>query len=231
MTASDLKQNLHEILATLAEAARSAGRSPSEITLMGVSKTHPYDSILALNEAGLSLFGENRVQEGESKLPPKEGRPARINLIGHLQSNKARKALSLFDRIDSVDSLRLAQRLERMLKAPYPILLEVNTSGEASKHGFEDEAALFAALDEIAGFEHLQVEGLMTLGPLGGDEMATRKAFSALRTTFERVKERYDLPHFRELSMGMSGDYRWAIAEGSTCVRIGTALFGQREVR
>ncbi|MDX9914346.1 MAG: YggS family pyridoxal phosphate-dependent enzyme [Sphaerochaeta sp.] len=231
MRSDDLRARLMDIQGRVTEAANESLRKGDAVRLMAVSKTHPYAAMLALAAAGQLLFGENRVQEGEAKLPDKGERPLTINLIGHLQSNKARKALALFDRIDSVDSLRLARRLDGLIEEPYPILLELNTSGEAAKHGFKDEDALFFALDEIVTMEQLRVEGLMTLGPLGGDERATRAAFSRLRESFERAKERFDLPSFFELSMGMSGDWPLAIAEGSTCVRIGTALFGPREGR
>ncbi len=229
MRREELAANLLAVQSALAEAIAKSGRSQDSVRLMAVSKTHPYEAMLALCEEGQLLFGENRVQEGEGKLPPKGERPFSVNLIGHLQGNKAKKAIALFDRIDSVDSLRLARRLNDLVSVPYPILLELNTSGEAAKHGFADEDALFFALDEIATMENLRVEGLLTLGPLGGDERAIRTSFAALRRSFERARERFDLPSFFELSMGMSGDWPLAIAEGSTCVRIGTLLFGARE--
>ncbi|HPY10966.1 MAG TPA: YggS family pyridoxal phosphate-dependent enzyme [Sphaerochaeta sp.] len=229
MRREELAANLLAVQSALAEAIAKSGRSQDSVRLMAVSKTHPYEAMLALCEEGQLLFGENRVQEGEGKLPPKGERPFSVNLIGHLQGNKAKKAIALFDRIDSVDSLRLARRLNDLVSEPYPILLELNTSGEAAKHGFADEDALFFALDEIATMGLLRVEGLLTLGPLGGDERAIRTSFAALRRSFERARERFDLPSFFELSMGMSGDWPLAIAEGSTCVRIGTLLFGARE--
>lgn len=229
MTRSEeLAHNLAQIKESIAAAASSAGRSGDSVRLMAVSKTHPWEEILALSGAGQLLFGENRVQEGEAKLAPKGQRPMRVNLIGHLQSNKVGKALSLFDRIDSVDSLRLATRIDRLSAERYPILLELNTSGEAAKHGFESEDELFSALEQIVLLPNIRVEGLMTLGPLGGSEGAIRSSFKRLRCVFERAQERFDLPAFTELSMGMSGDFPLAIAEGSTCVRIGTALFGKR---
>lgn len=224
----ELSTNIARIRDEIEEASLAAGRDVHSIRLMAVSKTHPYEEMALLAEIGQLLFGENRVQEAEGKLAPKEGRTMQVNLIGHLQSNKARKAVSLFDRIDSVDSLRLARRLASLAPAPYPILLEVNTSAEASKHGFDSEDDLFFALDEIALMPNLIIQGLMTLGPLGGTESAIRRSFSHLRSIFERVEQRFCLEHFDELSMGMSGDFRLAILEGSTCVRIGSAIFGER---
>jgi len=229
MRREDLASNLLALRSALQQAIEESGRSAESVRLMAVSKTHPYEAMLALRGAGQLLFGENRVQEGAGKLPPKEQRSLAVNLIGHLQSNKARKAVALFDRIDSVDSLSLARRLHELVNTPYPILLELNTSGEAAKHGFAGEDALFSALDAIVKMPNLRVEGLLTLGPLGGDERATRASFAALRRTFSRARERFDLPSFYELSMGMSGDWRLAVAEGSTCVRVGSLLFGARE--
>lgn len=223
-----LALNLTRIRSDIEEAVAQSGRAQGSVRLMAVSKTHPYEEMLALSEAGQLLFGENRVQEGEAKLGLCGQRPMVVNLIGHLQSNKVRKALTLFDRIDSVDSLRLARRIDTLSEKPVPILLELNTSGEAAKHGFVSEDELFAALEEIVGLKQLRLEGLMTLGPLGGSDREVRRAFERLRLAFERVQMRFDLPAFTELSMGMSGDYHHAIAEGSTCVRIGSALFGQR---
>lgn len=228
MRREELAANLLAVQSALAEAIAKSGRSQDSVRLMAVSKTHPYEAMLALCEEGQLLFGENRVQEGEGKLPPKGERPLSVNLIGHLQGNKAKKAIALFDRIDSVDSLRLARRLNDLVSVPYPILLELNTSGEAAKHGFESEDELFSALEQIVLLPNIRVEGLMTLGPLGGSEGAIRSSFGHLRCVFERAQERFDLPAFTELSMGMSGDFPLAIAEGSTCVRIGTALFGKR---
>lgn len=229
MTRSEkLALNLAEIRGDIEAAMAASGRSGQDVRLMAVSKTHPYEEILALSEAGQLLFGENRVQEGEAKLAAKGERAMAINLIGHLQSNKVGKALALFDRVDSVDSLRLARRIDRLSGERYPILLELNTSGEAAKHGFESEDALLSALDQIVLLPNIRVEGLMTLGPLDGSQASIRASFERLRLAFERVQERFDLPAFTELSMGMSGDFPLAIAEGSTCVRIGSALFGKR---
>lgn len=230
MQRSEAQERVHTVLRAIDQAAREAGRKSDEIRLMAVSKTHPWQQIEVLHQLGITLFGENRVQEAAKKLPAASERAEkRFHLIGHLQSNKARAALSLFDRIDSVDSLRLAERLERLLDRPYPILLELNTTDEENKHGFTSESDLFSAMEVIMGFTHLRVEGLMTLGPLGGDERAVRGAFARLRRAFEGIVERFDPPYLTELSMGMSSDFAWAIGEGSTCVRVGTALFGARE--
>lgn len=223
-----LQEHYQEIQESLAESAKKAGRAPNEVQLMAVSKTRSYQEMLELYTCGQLLFGENRVQEVQEKIPQVRQEGMMLHLIGHLQSNKARKAIELFDGIDSVDSLKLANILDGYLSWPFPILLELNTTEEASKSGFQSEDALFYALDSIMQSNYLQVRGLMTIGPLGGDEKMVRTAFSRLRNAFDAVKTRFDPPQFDTLSMGMSGDYRLAIEEGSNLVRIGTKLFGKR---
>lgn len=213
-------------------AASSCGRSAGEVSLMAVSKTHPYEAVMEAYAGGQRLFGENRVQELASKFPPPGQRPEGMTvcLIGHLQRNKAAKAVQIADRIDSVDSTGLMDELEKRL-APadrvLDILFEVNSSGEAQKSGFTCEEELMAALEHLSLTPHLRLAGLMTVGPLGGDEGRTRKAFAWTRSLYDRIRALgYDL---HVLSMGMSGDYVTAIEEGSTEVRIGTAIFGQRD--
>jgi len=224
----ELREHYQEIQEALADAAIQAGRKPSDIRLMAVSKTRSYQEMLELFSCGQLLFGENRVQEVEDKVPQIRPEGMRLHLIGHLQSNKAKKAIELFDGIDSVDSLKLANKLEGHLSKPFPILLELKTAEEDSKSGFPSEDVLFSALDTIMQSTYLQVRGLMTIGPLDGDEKMVRAAFSRLRNAFDAVKTRFDPPQFDTLSMGMSGDYRLAIEEGSNLVRIGTKLFGKR---
>jgi pyridoxal phosphate enzyme (YggS family) len=226
---TELQRNYQELLSELESAALDAGRNPSEITLMAVSKTHPFEAMKELYSFGQMVFGENRVQEAQQKLPLVRPDGMNIHLIGHLQSNKAKKALELFDGIDSVDSLMLAQKLETLASKPVPILLELKTAPEESKSGFENEDALFHALDGIACFSKLKVQGLMTIGPLLGNEKEIRRSFSLLRTTSIRAKQRFPHLDFSVLSMGMSSDFRYAIAEGSTLIRVGTRLFGKRE--
>ncbi len=217
---TDLQKNREEILSDIAKAASTYGRNARDITLMAVSKTHPFQAMEELFACGQLVFGENRVQEAQEKLPSERPQGMRIHLIGHLQTNKAKKALELFDAIDSVDSLACKS---------LPILLELKTAPEESKSGFEDEHALFQALETISSFNKVSVKGLMTIGPLAGSETEIRKAFALLRTTAERAKQRFPELDFSSLSMGMSSDYRYAIAEGSTLIRVGTRLFGPRE--
>lgn len=225
---------VEEVLAEIAQAAASCGRKAQEITLMGVSKTHPWDAVEEGYGAGLRLFGENRVQEVEAKFPPLTERPSdmTLHLIGHLQSNKVRKIVPLVDGIDSVDSLKLATLISECassLGRVLPVLLEFNTSGEEAKSGFETEAALFELLDHVDELKGVEVHGLMTVGPLAGDERQVRGAFARLRTLRDDCRNRYPSLDFNTLSMGMSGDFAWAIEEGSTMVRVGTRLFGARD--
>lgn len=219
---------LHAIRRELEEAAGRSGRLIDDISLMAVSKTQPYERILDLYDEGQLLFGENRVQEAAGKLPDDRPEGMKVHLIGHLQSNKAKRALTLFDQIDSVDSLRLAQMLEKHLDRPYPILLQLKTSDEESKHGFADEDELLFALETISSFRYLTVKGIMSIGPLTSDESVTRKAFEQTRNLYHRARELFPELNLDTLSMGMSGDFALAIAEGSTMVRIGTRIFGAR---
>lgn len=219
---------LAEIRQEIEEAADKSGRSLTDISLMAVSKTQPYERILDLYDEGQLLFGENRVQEAADKLPGDRPQGMNVHLIGHLQSNKAKRALTVFDRIDSIDSLRLARILEKQLDRPYPILLQLKTSDEESKYGFADEDELLFALEAISSFRYLTVKGIMSIGPLTSDETVTRKAFEQTRKLYHRAQELFPDLNLDTLSMGMSGDFVLAIAEGSTMVRIGTRLFGAR---
>ncbi|MFA6689230.1 MAG: YggS family pyridoxal phosphate-dependent enzyme [Sphaerochaetaceae bacterium] len=229
-----MQERIDRIRDEIAQAAASCGRDVREITLMAVSKTHPWDAVMDGYAAGLRLFGENRVQEVEAKFPPFEERPdgMQVRLIGHLQSNKVKKIVPLVDGIDSLDSLKLAHLISDCSMrngTRMPVLLEYNTSAEDAKSGFESEHDLFDMLDHIEELPGIVVRGLMTVGPLGGDERTIRNAFSLLRTVRDRCKARYPSLDFSTLSMGMSGDFAWAIREGSTLVRIGTRLFGARD--
>ena len=218
-------ERLASVLGRIRAAAERVGRDPNSVRLIGASKTVPAPVLVQAVRAGLADLGENRVQEAEAKAPLlraelTDGAGPVWHLIGHLQSNKARKAVALFDWIHSVDSPRLAEGLDRIAqelgRAPQ-VLIEVNTSGEASKEGVapEDAAALIAL---VAGLGSLRLAGLMTIGPTGGDP---RPAFRLLR----RLRDAAGLD---ELSMGMSGDFEAAIEEGATMVRVGSALFGAR---
>ena len=229
-----LQDNLARVQDRIATAAARAKRDVSAITLVAVSKTHPVEALLAAYELGVRHFGENRVEEAALKLPAFRRSisdpTAVFHLIGHLQSRKADDAAALFDRVHSVDSPKLAQRLSRFTTKPLPILLEVNVSGEESKYGFDGarRGELFSAVEAIALLPNLRLDGLMTMAPIVDDPERARPVFRALRDLRDEIEACYaniKLPH---LSMGMTDDFEVAIEEGATLVRIGRAIFGER---
>jgi pyridoxal phosphate enzyme (YggS family) len=221
-------ERLAMVRARIAAAAVRVGRDQSSVRLIGASKTVPAEVLAQAVRAGLQDLGENRVQEAEAKAPLlradlTDGAGPKWHLIGHLQSNTARKAVALFDWIHSVDSPRLADALDRIaleLGRTPRVLIEVNTSGEVSKEGVApaDAPALIA---HVAGLSAIRLVGLMTIGPLAGD---ARPAFRLLK----QLRDAAGLPELVELSMGMSGDFEDAVEEGATMVRVGSALFGAR---
>lgn len=217
------------VLERLAAACARAGRDPDEVELIAVSKTVPVERLRAAVAAGLTTLGENRVQEGEAKRPEVPG--ARWDLIGPLQSNKARRAIETFERIQSVDSVALAERLDRLVSevrpgSRYPILLQVNVDDDPAKAGFLP-TDLPAALASLASCSGLAVEGLMTIGRFVTDAEAARPTFAALRELSGRLRAT-GAPVGPALSMGMSEDAEIAVEEGATIVRVGRALFGER---
>ena len=227
-----INENIAEIRRRIASAAKRSGRSPDDVRLMGVSKFHPVEMMISAS-SGVDILGENRIQEAEEKrLAWPAGNKTPWHLIGHLQRNKARKALEIFDLIETIDSLDLARMLDRILAetdiSGFPVYLEVNMSGELSKDGIEPQETC-RLLERILEYcPRLAVEGLMTIGPNTGDLDSVRSAFNGLRELRDRLKQTCGLP-LKELSMGMTGDYEMAIEEGSTIVRIGTGIFGLRE--
>jgi pyridoxal phosphate enzyme (YggS family) len=218
------------VLQQIADACARTGRDPAGVTLVAVSKTVSAERLRAAVEAGLSILAENRVQEGEAKVSLVPG--ATWHLVGPLQSNKARRALATFSLIQSVDSTDLARRLDRLAAdarpdAPVPILLQVNVDDDAAKAGF-GPAGLPDELDEILDLPRLDVRGLMTIGRLTDRADEARSTFRALRELSERL--RTGRPRLgADLSMGMSGDFDVAVEEGATMVRVGRALFGERQ--
>lgn len=229
-----LAERIAAVQDRISEACRRAGRNREDVLLVAVSKTRPAGDIEAAARLGLTDFGENRVQEAAAKLPLVET-PIRAHLIGHLQSNKARRAAGLFPIIQSVDSLKIGRRLARMVAAgvtppgggPLRILAQVDLAGEATKTGIP-EAALEPALRELSGLPGLELAGLMVIPPFLPDPEAVRPYFARLRELGERRRKGGLLPDRPELSMGMSHDYAAAIAEGATMIRVGTAIFGPR---
>jgi len=228
-----IASNLVEIRERIARAAQRAGRQPDEVALMAVSKTHPAAAIVEAIAAGQSLFGENRVQEFAGKRDEVLARSAggKFHLIGHLQSNKAARAAELFDAIDSVDSLSLAERLNDAagrLNRRLDVLIEINIGGETAKSGLDPESGeLHALLDAQARLTNVVIRGCMTVPPFTDDPEGARACFRQLRELRDRLSARSGLA-LPELSMGMSHDFEVAIEEGSTCVRVGTAIFGAR---
>jgi pyridoxal phosphate enzyme (YggS family) len=225
-----LADALPRVRDAIAEAALSAGRAPSDVRLVAVTKGHPLEACEAALAAGLEDLAENRVEELEGKVSAL-GRRARWHLIGHLQSRKAPRALAVAELIHSVDSLKLAERISRAALeaelARVPVLLQVNVSGEDTKGGFSRAGAL-ELLVQAAEVPRLRVEGLMTMAPFTDDERVLRAAFGGLRELLQGLR-RARPEVGSELSMGMTNDLRIAVEEGSTMVRIGTALFGERE--
>jgi hypothetical protein len=221
--------NLAQLQQQIHEACRRANRSDSEVALMAVSKVHPVELILEAYAAGQRLFGENRVQEFQEKSQHLAAlNDAQFHLIGPLQSNKTARAAELFHAIDAVDSLKIAQRLDAAAKAlgkTLPILVEVKLSHEESKHGLAP-AELPTLLAAIEPLESIQAVGLMTVPPWSENPELARPYFRELRSL--RDQSLASFPKLTQLSMGMSNDFQVAIEEGSTCVRIGTSLFGKR---
>jgi hypothetical protein len=229
-----ISENVALVRQRIAAASRRAGRRVDEIALMAVTKTQASEPIREAYEAGLRLFGENRVQEFSGKVDSlRDLHDARWHMIGHLQTNKAGKAAELFCAVDSVDSLKLAERLDaaaRGLGKKLDVLVEINVGGETAKSGIAgDSQSLEELLLAAPRLEAVQVRGLMTVPPYTEDAESARKYFRGLRELRDRIAAR-KLPRIAldELSMGMSHDFEVAIEEGSTCVRIGTAIFGER---
>ncbi len=226
-----LKERLTELSTELAELATQAGRSPEEIKLIAVSKTHPSELIAEAFQAGQVRFGENRVQEASEKIERLQNPGIEWHLIGHLQKNKARFCPGRFDWIHSVDSQELLELLEKqcaLQSQPIQILLQANLSQENSKSGVSDYDNLCRLLEKTQDCQWLRCRGLMTMAAATDDANKIRKTFSQLRTWLEKLRNEFTLTTFTELSMGMSSDYRIAIAEGATMIRLGTALFGER---
>ena len=223
-------QRYQAIRQRIEAACRRCGRDPAEVTLVGASKKQPVDKLQAAWDAGLRVFGENRVQEADAKksLLPAE---AHWHLLGPLQSNKTKRAAELFDAVHALDRLKIARHLDRHAADEgkrLPVFLEVLLGGEDSKHGFPP-ARIMEAVDRVAGCEHLELVGLMSIPPPGETAEDSRRWFAELRELRDRVTESGRVPGFRGwLSMGMSDDFEVAVEEGATHVRVGTLLFGSR---
>jgi len=235
-----LSENLERLEEAIGAACRTAGRARDEVELMAVSKTFPAEAVAEAASQGLTLFGENRVQEFGSKAlhaadlwTGSVRAQLRFHLIGHLQSNKAARAAELFDGVDSLDSVKLAERLNEAagkVGKRLPVLIEVKLSPEATKNGVDPESNEAAQLlERLPDLLDLEVRGLMTIAPWGAAEDVTRACFRSLRVWRDRWAVAHPNLHLDVLSMGMSGDFALAIQEGATRIRIGTALFGARK--
>ncbi|MGE5208928.1 MAG: YggS family pyridoxal phosphate-dependent enzyme [Alphaproteobacteria bacterium] len=228
---SSIAEHLNRVREQIGQAAGKIGRAVEEVELVAITKTHPAEKVREAIEAGQRLFGESRVQEARAKIPEL---PSNIqwHFVGHLQKNKIRHALPLFEMIHSVDSLTLAEDINRVAQEEglHPrVLLEVNVAGEGSKFGFAPDK-LREQIEELLALQRLSILGLMTIPPLADDAEGSRKYFVQLRELRDRLQTDFhvDLPH---LSMGMTQDFAVAIEEGATLVRIGTAIFGERTSR
>ena len=227
-----LRERFEDVRARVDTAARRTNRSGDEITLVAISKTHPAAVLSAGLSAGITDLGENRVQEAEGKIMELGRTAARWHLVGHLQSNKAARAVQLFDCIHSLDSVDLARRLDRVCvaegRAELPVLIQIDLGGEATKSGI-DPRQLPELLETLKDCSHLRLAGLMTLPPYFENPDCARPYFKTLRELRDKLQAQGNFGEVRgELSMGMSHDFEIAIEEGATMVRVGTAIFGER---
>ena len=226
-----LKDTIKSIRSKI-ESAQKRGGFSHPVQLIAVTKTHPFSLIKECSDAGITAIGENRIQEASKKFASFDSMPdLSRRFIGHLQSNKVNKCLELFDTIDSVDSFKLLKRISNTAshqERTIHVLLEINTSGETQKHGFLPDQ--LNEIHECFNIPNINIEGLMTVGPLTIDKEKIRDSFKQLRALRKRINQTVIQSEMLELSMGMSGDYEIAVEEGSTMVRLGTALFGVRNI-
>jgi len=228
---SSISENLERVREQIAQAAAKASRAVDEIELVAISKTHDAEKVREVVEAGQSLFGESRVQEARIKIPELPS-SLRWHFVGHLQKNKIRHALPLFEMIHSVNSLELAQDINRIAEEEglHPrVLLEVNVAGEGSKFGFQPDT-LREQMESLLALPRLSILGLMTIPPLAEDAEASRKFFVKLRDLRDQLQKEFHVD-LAQLSMGMTNDFPIAVEEGATLVRVGTAIFGERSKR
>ncbi|MBZ0294435.1 MAG: YggS family pyridoxal phosphate-dependent enzyme [Anaerolineae bacterium] len=240
-----IAENIEQVRETIATACARVQRDPAAVQLVAVSKTHPAEAVLEAVAAGVQHFGENRVEEAKEKIPQaneQAGIPLTWHMIGHIQSRKAKDVLALFQMVHSVDSLKLAERLSRLLveqDQTLDVLLEVNVSGEESKSGFQaadwsqNEAvrqALWQEIEQVLALPGVHPRGLMTMAPIVEDMEQARPVFANLAALRDALAESFEYP-FSHLSMGMTDDYPVAIEEGATIIRVGRAIFGERQVR
>ncbi|WP_407425496.1 YggS family pyridoxal phosphate-dependent enzyme [Treponema sp.] len=232
---SDIRENLLNILSNIREAEKRSGRGENSVRLVAVSKFHPAESVIEAMNAGQTLFGENRIQEAAGKfdeIRSKDLNPE-LHIIGSLQRNKVKEAVRISSCIESADRIELIEEIEKQcskINKNIEILFEVHT-GEDSKAGFTSEEDLHCTVERCAkgDFPHIEPKGFMTMAPFTSDESLIRKSFVTLRNLRDKMQKEFPSLDLHELSMGMSGDYKIAVEEGSTIVRIGTAIFGERK--
>ena len=225
---SSIAENLKRVWEQIAQAATNAGRNIKDVELVAITKTHPAEKVHEAVEAGQTLFGESRVQEARAKIPELSSN-IRWHFVGHLQKNKVRQALPLFETIHTVDSLALAQDINRIAEEEglYPrVLLEVNVAGEGSKFGFAPDD-LCKQMEALLTLSRLSIEGLMCIPPLAVESEDSRKFFVQVRELRDSLEKEFNMK-LQQLSMGMTNDYSIAVEEGATLVRVGTAIFGER---
>ena len=243
MSVVDIAANLKAVQETIAAACARANRNPDDVTVVAVSKTHPVEAVLAAIASGVRHYGENRVEEAVDKIPAvnaqTEMKPV-WHMIGHIQSRKAKLVIPLFDRVHSVDTVKLAQKLSELAQTEnriLPVMLEVNISGEEAKYGFEVsnwqskpdmKTAFWRDMETLLQLPNLEVRGLMTMAPFYDEMERTRPVFAAMTELCERLQNDFHVT-LPDLSMGMTNDYTVAIEEGATLVRVGRAIFGERE--
>ena len=228
---NSIADNLDRVREQIASAAAKSGRSADDVQLVAITKTHPAEKVRQAIEAGQTLFGESRVQEARAKIPELSSN-IRWHFVGHLQKNKVRQALPLFEMIHGVDSLALAQDINRIAEEEgmyLRVLLEVNVAGEGSKFGFAADQ-LHQQMEALLALPRLSIEGLMCIPPLADEAEPSRKFFVKLRELRESLENEFDL-ELPQLSIGMTNDYTIAVEEGATLVRVGTAIFGERTAR
>jgi pyridoxal phosphate enzyme (YggS family) len=226
----DIQNNFSAVMQRIAKAAQNCGRDPQSVRLVVVAKTQPAGLVRAAIEAGAGIIGENYIQEARNKFEALVNQPANWHFIGHLQSNKAKYAVRMFELIHSVDSVKLAAELNKQARntgKTQAILVQVNISNEPTKSGVQQERAL-DLIRAIAAHQNLSIQGLMTMPPFFDAPERARPCFAALRQLRDQVEECLEIP-LKDLSMGMTGDFEVAIEEGATLVRIGTAIFGERQ--
>lgn len=227
----NISENYNKIKDEITDLCKKSGRNPDDIKIISVSKTFPASTVQTAIDSGIEIFGENKIQEASEKIPQLHGN-FKFHMIGHLQSNKSKEAVRLFDLIHSIDKISTAQKVNNeaeMISKIQSILIQVNTAGEEQKSG-SDPASIFDLFESILALKNIKILGLMAMAPYTDDKIIIGNCFSKARILLEQINDRFKL-QLKELSMGMSSDYKIALAEGATMIRIGSAIFGYRNYK